>query len=409
MGPGDGDWRLALRSPLPLGVSAYMGGHGTLTTSMNALAPERYAEHRVGVFFGGSAKQTSLLRPINPGPKDARVLIKGVDDSGAAGQVAVTVPAGGSGDFTAAALENGAGPGVVAGGLGRGAAMWRLTATSYDGVQVVNVLEDAAGDWANLSAAPNADAGHLLLFPAASSPATGLARVINHADSRGTVQVRAIDGGGRTQAAGSFRLEPGQARQFTSADLEQGNSAIGLRGIGAGQGDWRLALDADVTIGVYGFLQEPSGLLGSLQERVPAWRLSLEETRATAPPLLDPQESEATVRRAHRLMFFKPAGNSGEASRLRLVNMSRSVANVRISGINDDGKAGGTVRLSLAAGASRELTAAALETGRAPGVAGSLGVGNGMWRLVVDADAKIEVLNLLDGPDGQLTNLSAGD
>ena len=32
-----------------------------------------------------------------------------------------------------------------------------------------------------------------------------------------------------------------------------------------------------------------------------------------------------------------------------------------------------------------------------------------MGRLVVDADAKIEVLNLLDGPDGRLTNLSAGD
>ena len=411
MGPGDGDWRLELRSPLPLGVSAYMGGHGTLTTSMNALAPERYAEHRVGVFFGSSARQTSLLRLINLGAKDARVLIKGVDDSGAAGQVAVSVPAGGSHDFSAAALEDGAGPGVLAGGLGRGAAMWRLTATSYDGVQVVNVLEDAAGNWANLSAAPNGEAGHLLLFPAASRPGrpTGLARVINHSDRRGTVQVRAIDGDGRTHAAGSFRLEPGQAKQFTSADLEQGNSAIGLRGVGAGRGDWRLALDADVTIGVYGFLHEPSGLLGSLQERVPVWRLSLEETRASAPPLVDPQESEATGRRAHRLMFFKPSGNSGEASRLRLVNMSRSVANVRISGIDDDGKAGGTVRLSLAAGAARELTAEELETGRAPGVAGSLGVGNGMWRLVVDADAKVEVLNLLDGPDGRLTNLSAGD
>ena len=409
-GPGDGDWRLELRSTLPLRVSAYMGGRGALTTSMKAVTPERYAKHQLGVFFGSGAKETSLLRLINPGTKAARAVIEGMDDGGAAGEVAVIVPAGGARDFTAAALEGGAGPGVLSGGLGRGAGMWRLSATSYDGVQVVNLLEDAAGQWANLSA-PSADAGQLLLFPAMSAAGrpTGLARLINHSSRRGTVQVTAVDGAGRSRAAGALVLEPGQSLQFTSADLEQGNNALGLRGVGgSGGGDWRLLLDADGGIGVYGFLQGPSGLLSSLQERVPLWQVSLVEEAPPPAPIAEPRSSDASGRLDHRLMFFKPWRNGGDASRLRLVNVSSAVADVRVSAIDDDGKPAGSVRLSLAAGASRELTAQDLETGQAPGVAGRLRVGNGMWRLVVEADAKLEVMNLLDGPDGRLTNLSAG-
>ena len=65
---------------------------------------------------------------------------------------------------------------------------------------------------------------------------------------------------------------------------------------------------------------------------------------------------------------------------------------------------GEAVVLTLEAGATRTLGAKALESGA--GVSGGLGTGKGKWRLVVSADAPVEVLNTLSTPTGHLTNLS---
>ena len=65
---------------------------------------------------------------------------------------------------------------------------------------------------------------------------------------------------------------------------------------------------------------------------------------------------------------------------------------------------GSAVALSLGAGASRTVSAQELENGE--GVSGGLGTGQGKWRLAVSADQPIEVMSLLSGPTGHLTNLS---
>ena len=67
------------------------------------------------------------------------------------------------------------------------------------------------------------------------------------------------------------------------------------------------------------------------------------------------------------------------------------------------------MRLTLAAGASRMVTADELETGDGEGLSGSLGDGSGRWRLVVTADRPIEVMNLLvSSSSGAMSNLSSG-
>ena len=68
------------------------------------------------------------------------------------------------------------------------------------------------------------------------------------------------------------------------------------------------------------------------------------------------------------------------------------------------GRRGARWRLTLEAGASRTLTAQALETGA--GVEGALGDGHGKWRLSVTADRPVHAMNLLASPTGHLTNLS---
>ena len=113
----------------------------------------------------------------------------------------------------------------------------------------------------------------------------------------------------------------------------------------------------------------------------------------------------------HEVVTFNPGSNRDRRSVLRIVNpRPEGDVEVTIHGIDDAGKTSGDpVRLTLPALTSRMLTAAELETGAAEGLEGALGDGEGKWRLVIDADALIAVMSLLESPKtGHLTNLSTG-
>ena len=389
LGDGVGAWRLELRSSLPIEAFAYMRHADGLVTSMTAWATEAYAQHRIPIFNPGSnSNQTSKLRLVNLANKTARVLIDGVDDSGRAASVAVTVPAGGASEFTAAALEAGVGDGIVDGGLGDGAGKWRLTATSFDGVRVLNVLDSPGGRRANLSIESGNGAWpvhHLPLFPAAASPGRqGLVRVVNRSPRAGRVSVRAIDADGISRTAGVLALEAFGAVHFNSRHLESGSASKGLTGVASAQGDWRLELRSDLDLRVHAYVRTADGFVDSLHETAPI-----------------------TAAGVHRVVFFNAARDSRQASRLRIVNLDDTPANVRIAGTDDDGApAAAAVRLTLPARATRELTAGELETGEANGVNGALGEGSGRWRLTVEADGALAVMSLLEDDAGRLTNLS---
>ena len=64
------------------------------------------------------------------------------------------------------------------------------------------------------------------------------------------------------------------------------------------------------------------------------------------------------------------------------------------------------MELTLAAGASRSLSARALESGEGEGLSGALGDGAGKWRLRVRAERPIRVMSLLRSMEGALTNVS---
>ena len=98
------------------------------------------------------ATQVSRLRLINPGDAAAAVTIGGRDDSGAVatgGDVTLTLAAGGAQTLTAQQLE--AGDSSVTGQLGAGTGRWRLTVSSDQPLQVVNIVAATAGYWNNLS------------------------------------------------------------------------------------------------------------------------------------------------------------------------------------------------------------------------------------------------------------------
>ena len=108
----------------------------------------------------------------------------------------------------------------------------------------------------------------------------------------------------------------------------------------------------------------------------------------------------------HRVVTFNPGKNAAQVSRLRLVNPGETAAEVRIEGIDGQGRSpGGAVVVEVPVGAARTLSARALESG-GTGFTGALGTGAGKWRLVVSSAQAIEVMSLLASPTGHLTNLS---
>ena len=222
------------------------------------------------------------------------------------------------------------------------------------------------------------------LFPSASEPLReGFVRVINHSAWAGEVRIHPTDESGRRFAALTLTMEANQTAHFNSMDLESGNPGQGLSGgAGAGQGDWRLELTSDLDIEVLAYVRASDGFMAPVHDVAPS------------------------TGNLHRVMTFNPGSDLDQVSRLRLINVTREEAVVRVRGTDDEGMPGqDEVRLRIDAGAVRSVTGQQLESGGA-GIEGMLGDGSGKWRLVVESDRPIVAMSLLEGSMGRLTNLS---
>ena len=201
-------------------------------------------------------------------------------------------------------------------------------------------------------------------------------------DNRGpesVVHVTAIDEAGSRRET-HVAIDQRATVHFNSDDLEDGNLDKGvILGVGAGTGDWRLEVRG-TGIEVLTYMRTRDGFLTSLHDLVPAG---------------------AGV---YHVPVFNPGSNLSQVSRLRLFNRGEADARVTVHGVDDSGGGSGRVRLDLAAGETREISAQDLESGA--GLDGGLGDGEGKWRLVVESDREIGVASLLESPTGHLTNLS---
>ena len=222
------------------------------------------------------------------------------------------------------------------------------------------------------------------LFPRASDPVReGFVRVINRSLEAGEVTIEATDDAGTRLGPVTLSVAAGATAHFNSDDLEQGNASKGLpSGVGSAEGDWRLELMSALDIEVLSYIRTVDGFLTSMHDSAPV------------------------AGGVHRVVIFNPGSNPNQVSRLRLLNLGSEEALVRITGIDDAGASPGeSALLAVPAGASRTVTAVALEMGTGA-VEDALGDGAGKWRLRVDSDQPIRVMSLLSSPTGHLTNLS---
>ena len=242
-----------------------------------------------------------------------------------------------------------------------------------------------------LAAPPATFRSPLFLNAAQKDVRQGFVRVTNRSSTGGEVAIHAVDEDGRRPGPVTLSLARGQTRHFNSTDLQTGNAEKGLSaGIGAGEGDWRLAFATTLNVEVLTYMRARTGFLTALHD--------------TAHP----------PGRRHEVVFFNPASNMNQVSRLRVVNAGEAAANVTLTGRDDDGTAapGGAVTFQVPAAGVVTLTAADLENGSHAAATGALGDGDGKWRLDVEADQNVQVLSLLYSPDGSIANLSraaAGD
>ena len=168
--------------------------------------------------------------------------------------------------------------------------------------------------------------------------------------------------------------------------------------MGDGSGHWRLELTTELEIEARAYIRTADGFLTSIHEMAA-------EVEADDGGEEGTELEGAAVR--YYVPIFNPGSNGDQASWLRLINPGDHAAAIAIAGTDDGGEPApeGAVRLTLAAGAGRMLTAVQLEQGDTD-FDGRFGDGADKWRLSVSADRPIQVMSLMQSPTGHLTNLS---
>lgn len=389
IGSGSGDWRLDLESNLDVEVLAYVRTPaGFLASIHEVVGADADGRHRLGLFNPAEdIEASSLLRLVNAGQDVVEARITGTDDEGGrSGEVVVGVPAGASRTLTAEQLETG---GMFDGSLGDGAGKWRLFVSADGPITVMNLIEGPTRQLVNLASASarvdESGTHQVPLFPGTSdaSEREGFVRVVNRSDRSGSVSVDASAASDTDYGPVDFMIGANEAVQFDADDLETGSGDAGFSsGIGPGIGAWRLGLASDLDIEVLSYVRtEQDGFLA-------------------------PVQTVAGVGTRHRIAVFNPGSNRSQVSQLRLQNPGPGVAEVTITGLDDHGAESGTgISLTVPVGQTRTLTAHELESG-SDAFEGSLGDGAGKWRLLIEADAPIRVMNLVTSPTGHLTSLA---
>ena len=383
-GVGEGDWRLELSTDLDIEARAYARSEVFVTALHDAALLSGEVEFPL-FHPGGEARPRSVLRLANAGGEPAIMSVRGVDDAGrAGGPVTAELGAWEARSYAASELESGSAAGL-SGSLGDGEGKWRLTLSADRGsAYATNLLLDGSV----LSSVPRgmsrgSGASHRVpLFPSASDGAGrhGMVRVVNRSAASAEVGIDAFDATDRAYERMRLSLGGHSSEQFDSTDLEQGNAEKGLEGsTGSGEGDWWLELASESDIEVLSYVDMATGPLSAMR-------------------CASGVETETGMRYEAVLL-------SGAASELRLLNASGEAVEMRVSGTDDAGAPGGAVELTLAPWVSRTLTRETLEEGDA-GLSSALGAGTGSWRLTLETDGEIDVLSLVRGLGGKLSDVS---
>ena len=270
------------------------------------------------------------------------------------------------------------------GSTGSGQGDWHLELTSDVDFEALCYVSDANGFLTSMNAvAPVEDGAHRVhtLNPGRNSSQIGVLRLVNPGSADARATVRATDDRGERGGELTIPIPAGKAQAWHSAELESGGS--GLEGaLGAGSGKWRLVVESGEPIIVMSLQSNPSGHLTNLS-RPPANEQDGVYGVPLLPPVSDPLDRHGFVRVINR------SAEDGEAS---------------VAAFDDSTWPYEPLSLSLTANGAAHFNSFDLEQGNtSKGLVGSVGAGQGDWRLTLTSDLDILVIPYIRTGTGFVT------
>lgn len=338
---------------------------------------------------GGVSKSHSFVRLINHSQIPGDALVWGLDDAGERfGPARLWIGAKRTAHFNSYDMEAGNEAKGLREGLGAPTeGDWRLEILSSLDLQALTFLRAPNGPPVAVhDTLPRLDGVLRVPFlPAARDqrPAGSL-RLLNPANFDATVLALGVDDAGRGRLATGIAVPAKRAVTITAAALEALRIGEGGRGLGRGEGRWRLNLHAEwplqaqtLTTGVAGQVRNlsiPGALMSGKVSRVP---------------------------------LFPPKSATGRRGVLRAANLGAAAGTAQIEAVDDAGARAGPVALKLGPFATAEIDSRGLEEGD---VSEGLidGVGSptqGAWRLRLRSVLDLSVYAYAQSDDGFATSL----
>ena len=335
----------------------------------------------------GDGTRQGFLRVINRGERNA-VHIVAADDMGNRHTTTLAMDAGETVHFNSNDLERGNVGKGLSRGIGEGEADWRLELSGND-VDVLTYMRTNDGFLTSLhDVVPAGPDGHVvpIFNPGRNMNQESLLRLINRGDADAAVAITGTDDTGASSQTASLTLDSGAARTISASDLEGGVNLD--RGLGAGNGKWRLLVASDQPILVSSLMQTPTEHLTNLST------------------LADNKVAVGEETTHHVYLFPSAADQDARQGFLRVINRGEA-GSVSIKAYDDSDRDYDAVALAVDANETVHLNSGDLENSAAnKGLPDGVGAGDGDWRLELSSTLDIDVLAYIRRTeDGFLTSM----
>ena len=332
---------------------------------------------------------SGFVRVLNRSAADGVVLVEALDEAGRRfGPVRLPLPARAAVHFNSADLENGNAAKGMPDGVGRPTrGSWRLAVSSALDIEVLAYLRMPDGFLTAMHGELPRAGESLSAFvfnPGGNRVQRSSLRLHNPGVAEARVWPWGVDDAGRGRLASPLSVAAGVTASVSARSLE--SSRRGGRGLGNGEGKWRLRLGAPWPLSAVGLLESPTGHLSNL---------------SAAP-------RQAAIEGTLRLPLFPSASSaSGREGFARVANLGPWEGWTEVAAVDDAGVRAGPVRLRLPPRAVVHFNSTDLENGNAAkGLPEGVGAPTrGAWRLELRGNVAFAATAYARHADGFLTSL----
>ncbi len=338
---------------------------------------------------------SGFVRVLNRSDVDGVVLVEALDEAGRRfGPVRLALGPRAAAHFNSADLEDGNAAKGMPDGVGRPTrGSWRLVVSSALDIEVLAYLRMPDGFLTAMHGELPRAGESLSAFvfnPGGNRVQRSSLRLHNPGAADARVWPWGVDDAGRGRLASPLAVAAGVTASVSARSLE--SSRRGGRGLGNGEGKWRLRLGAPWPLSALGLLESPTGHLSNL---------------SAAP-------RQAAVAGTLRLPLFPsasllppPSSPSGREGFARVANLGPWEGWAEVAAVDDAGVRAGPVRLRLPRRAVVHFNSADLENGNAAkGLSEGVGAPTrGAWRLELRGNVAFAAAAYARHADGFLTSL----